>query len=228
MSMTLLGMRWSDVWFAHWAVDPATVEAQLPAGLTADTYEGEAYLGVVGFQMEQIRPRGIPFGLSFPELNLRTYVDGPAGPGIYFFSLDAGDWLGVTLARQFFHLPYYRASMHVEETADGTRFRSHRTHRNATPMSFEGTYRPEGTPEEADPGTLDAFLAERYRFYAASDGQLYDGPVEHQPWKLQPATIDIERNDLFDTNGFEQPAGDPLVHYSPGVTVTASALRPVS
>ena len=61
-SPSLLSMRWADALFAHWAVDPAVVDERLPEGLSADTYDGDAYLGVVGFQMEDIRPRGAPIG----------------------------------------------------------------------------------------------------------------------------------------------------------------------
>ncbi|RXK49462.1 YqjF family protein [Halorientalis pallida] len=225
---SLLEMRWADVLFAHWSVEPAVVDAKLPDELSADTFDGEAYLGVVGFRMESIRPRGSPLGLSFPELNLRTYVDGPDGPGIYFFNLDADDWLGVAVARRLFRLPYYRAEMQVTETADGFRFRSGRTHPGVPMAGFDGTYRPTGTPGEPDPGSLEHFLTERYRFYVADDGgRVYAGPVEHPPWPLQSATLEIRENGLFTANGFEAPETDPLVHYSPGVDVEASALRPV-
>jgi uncharacterized protein YqjF (DUF2071 family) len=221
-------MRWADVLFAHWAVEPAVVDATLPEGLSADTYDGEAYLGVVGFRMESIRPRGAPVGLSFPELNLRTYVDGPDGPGIYFFNLDADDRLGVTVARRLFRLPYYQARMRVTETGDGFRLRSARVHSGAPLAGFDGTYRPTGEPSEPDPGSLAHFLTERYRFYVADDGgRVYVGPVDHPPWPLQGAELEIRENDLFAANGFDDPDGDPLVHYSSGVDVEASALRPV-
>ncbi|MFB6084561.1 MAG: YqjF family protein [Halorientalis sp.] len=225
---SLLRMRWADVLFAHWAVEPATVDAKLPAGLSADTHGGDAYLGIVGFRMESIRPRGAPVGLSFPELNLRTYVEGPEGPGIYFFNLDADDRLGVTLARRLFRLPYYRAEMAVTETDGGFRLRSARTHAGAPLAGFDATYRPTGEPSEPEPGSPEHFLTERYRFYVADDGgRVYVGPVDHPPWPLRGAALEIRENDLFAANGFEEPSGEPLVHYSPGVDVEASALRPV-
>lgn len=229
--MSLLRMRWANIFFAHWAVEPETVDAALPKGLTADTYDGTAYLGVVGFRMSDIRPVGVPVSVarSFPELNLRTYVHGPDGPGIYFFNLDADDWLGVGLARRLFKLPYYRAEMTVKRSGDGFRFRSDRTHEGVPEMAFDGVVEPTGTPAEQPPDSLAAFLTERYRFYAASDGgQLYAGTVEHPRWRLQPATLTAERNDLFTANGFKHPDGDPLVHYSPGTDVDAGRIRRVT
>jgi uncharacterized protein YqjF (DUF2071 family) len=224
-SPPLLSMRWDDVLFAHWAVDPATVAEQVPDQFTVETYEGDAYLGVVGFQMGDIRPRGAPVGLSFPELNLRTYVRAEEGTGVYFFNLDAADWLAVPIARRLFRLPYYRADMDLTERDGGFRLRSRRTHTDVPPCAFDATYHPSGTPAEPQPGTLAHFLTENYRFYVAdADGRVYRGDINHDPWRLQPADLDIRANDLFSANGFDRPDGDPIVHYSPGIDVSAGAL----
>ncbi len=233
---TALSMRWEDVLFAHWPVDPALVQPTLPDGLEIDEFEGEAYLSVVAFVMSDISPRGVPMGLSFPELNLRTYVtheDGP--PGIYFYNLDADDRIGVPVARKLFGLPYYRAEMDVARFHDGIRFRSRRTHDGVPAAVFDATYRPTGEAYQPDPGTLEAFLTERYRFYAVGqdrlpavdlDGdQLYAGAIAHEPWTLRDAAIDIERNGLFEAAGFEVPSGEPVCQFGPGIDVTAGRVR---
>jgi uncharacterized protein YqjF (DUF2071 family) len=228
MSRSLLSMRWEDVLFAHWAVDPDVVAATLPEGLAVDTHDGDAYLGVVGFRMRSIRPRGLPVGRSFPELNLRTYVRADDGPGVYFYNLDAPDRIGVALARGLFELPYYRAEMDVDDTADGVHFRSRRTHRGAPPARFDATYRPTGPATTAEQGSLDAFLTERYRFYTASDGgRCYRGEIDHPPWELGDATLTTRENTLFEANGFDRPAGDPRVRYADGIDVTAGRIRRV-
>ncbi|MFB6101240.1 MAG: YqjF family protein [Haloplanus sp.] len=229
MPRSLLSMRWEDVCFAHWAVDPGIVAETLPEGLAVDARNGTAYLGIVGFRMRSIRPRGVPVGLSFPELNLRTYVRADDGPGVYFYNLDAADPIGVTLARCLFRLPYYRAEMTVDDRADGTiRFRSRRTHRSAPPAEFDATYRAEGESTPVDPDSLAAFLTERYRFYTESEGgRLYRGTIDHPPWELCDATLSIRENTLFAASGFDRPEGDPLVHYSPGSDVTAGLIRRV-
>ncbi|WP_435070246.1 YqjF family protein [Haloplanus sp. C73] len=226
---SLLSMRWDDLLFAHWAVDPDIVAPTLPAGLTVDTRDGDAYLGIVGFRMASIRPRGVPVGLSFPELNLRTYVQSERGPGVYFYNLDAADPLGVTVARGLFKLPYYRAEMSVTDREQGgIDFRSRRTHRGAPPAAFDATYCPTGTPTPADPDSLAAFLTERYRFYTESaGGRLYRGEIEHAPWAVTEATLDTRENTLFAANGFDRPAGEPRVHYSPGSDVTAGLIHRV-
>lgn len=59
--------------------------------------------------MSDVAPRFVPAvpGLSaFPELNVRTYVVRDGKPGVWFFSLDAGNRLAVSIARTWFRLPY--------------------------------------------------------------------------------------------------------------------------
>lgn len=69
--------RWTDVVFLHWRLDPAVVQALLPDGVTVDTYDGSAWVGLVPFQMEGLGVPGLaPFPRvgRFPEVNVRTYV----------------------------------------------------------------------------------------------------------------------------------------------------------
>ncbi|WP_435194468.1 YqjF family protein [Natronomonas sp. EA1] len=223
----LLSMTWADLLFAHWPVDPEVVDARLPRGLSVDTDGGTAYLGVVPFRMEDIRPRGFPIGLSFGELNLRTYVvDEDGTPGVYFFNLDADDRLGVLLARTLFQLPYYRAEMDVRREDGEVHFRARRTHRGAPAARFEGRYGPVEEPTVRDPESLEAFLTERYRFYTSDDaGTIYYGDIDHEPWKLAPAHAEITSNTLFEANGFARPDSEPIYHYCPRIEVTAGRLH---
>jgi uncharacterized protein YqjF (DUF2071 family) len=226
----LLSMTWADLLFAHWPVDPAVVESRLPPGLTVDTYEGDAYLGVVPFVMRDIGPRFAPVGLSFRELNLRTYVrstdEGPgeAGArGVYFFNLDADDRLGVRVARSLFRLPYYRAKMEHSRRGDRVAFRSRRPDGTAR---FAAAYGPDGDSFRPEPGSRPAFLTERYRFYVADGGgRLWYGDIDHPPWELAPGRVEFVENELFAVNGFDHPGGEPIVHYAPEIRVTAGRVH---
>jgi len=224
--MDLLTMTWQDVGFMHWPVEPETIEAALPDGLAVDTYDDRAWLSVVPFRMADIRPRASPIGRSFGELNLRTYVVADGTPGVYFYSLDADDRLSVTLARRLFQLSYYRTSMQIRADGDCVEFRSRRTSSRAPPADFHATYEPTGQPATPEPGSLESFLVERYRFYAASDdGTVYYADIDHEPWPLQAGRADIRRNGLFAASGFDRPDGDPLVHYCTELAVTAGRLH---
>lgn len=224
---SLLSMTWRDALFLHWPVDPDVVADRLPPGLDLDTFDGEAWLGVVAFVMEDIGPRGLPVGLSFPEVNLRTYVRDEERPAIYFFSLDAADPLGVTVARWLYRLDYFRAEMDVARRGDDVVFRSRRTHPGVPEARFDARYGPAPDAELFVPGpeTLPAFLTERYRFYTRGSDALYRGDVDHEPWTLQEGRADVRTNTLFATNGFADPGGEPVCHYAPGIEVRAGPVR---
>ena len=247
-------MDWRDALFLHWPIDAEGLDERLPAGISPRTHDGSAWLGIVAFVMEDIRPRGVPraLGLSFGEVNLRTYVTGPdGGEGIYFYNLDADDPLGVPVARRFYQLPYYEADMTIRRTGtvpDGAvtggavrsvEFVSHRTHPGVESAYIDATYGPKGEAFRPAQGTLAQFLVENYRFYLASgdvdgfsggadaggDDRLFYGDVEHPPWDVYEADVSLRSTNLFEVNGFERPEGEPLAHYSPGVPVDADRVR---
>ncbi|MEZ0371894.1 MAG: DUF2071 domain-containing protein, partial [Candidatus Sericytochromatia bacterium] len=51
---------WLDLLFAHWPVPPALLRPLLPEGLALQTWEGQAWIGVVPFRMENVTPRLVP------------------------------------------------------------------------------------------------------------------------------------------------------------------------
>jgi hypothetical protein len=224
--MDLLRMQWRDVGFFHWPVESALVARTLPDDLTVDVFDGRAWLGVVPFRMADIRPRGSPIGRSFGEVNLRTYVRADGAPGVYFYNLDADDDLSVRLARRLFILPYYRATMSVESRDGTVSFESERPGSDGPRARVDVTYSGDGDPAPPAPASLAEFLVERYRFYADSvGGQVYYADIDHDPWPLESGTADVRRNELFGVNGFAYPDGDPRVHYSSGIDVTAGMIH---
>src|SRR6266542_3629968 len=159
---------WHDLLFAHWPVDATELAAKLPAGLSLDRFEGQAWIGIVPFRMTNVAPRAVPalpWVSAFPELNVRTYVRYQEKPGVYFFSLDAGNPLAVQAARTLFDLPYYSASMQVEEQDGDIHYQSRRAELGAIRAEFVGSYRPIGSVFEPAEGSLEQFLTERYCLY---------------------------------------------------------------
>ena len=133
--------RWDDLLFLHWSYDPLAIQRTLPRGLTVDTFEGKAYIGIVPFFMRDVRPSFCPRlpGISdFLELNVRTYVYDEHGvPGVWFYSLDANQWLAVRAARRFFCLPYFDSKMKADKnpTTAEIRYLSHR-HEHGRRLEF--------------------------------------------------------------------------------------------
>ena len=217
---------WRDLLFAHWPVPVEAVQALLPAGLVVDTFEGQAWLGIVPFRMAGVMHRplpDLPYVSAFPELNVRVYVTDGSKPGVWFLSLDATNRLAVMAARALFHLPYYRARMEVIPDGEGIIYRSHRldkTGGQTVPAAFEGSYRPVSAVYAAVPGTLEHFLTERYCLYAqAGDGALWRTEVHHWPWPLQRAEAMIGVNTISAAGGLAVNGPPALLHFARRIDV---------
>ena len=214
----VMRQTWDRLLFAHWPVHFDALRPLVPAALELDRYDGEAWLGVVPFLMSNVRPRALPalpWLSAFPELNVRTYVTVGGKAGVYFFSLDAGNPLAVEIARRWFHLPYFRARFAVTQTSETTNYRSARIHRNVAPGELDASYRPTGPIYASAPGSLDAFLTERYCLYTTDRrGRLLRGEIHHQQWPLQPAEAEFRRNTMAQGQGLALPDIPPLLHYA--------------
>lgn len=225
--------RWEDLLFLHWSYDPRAIQSTLPRGLTVDTIEGKAYIGIVPFFMRDVRPAFSPCvrGISdFLELNVRTYVYDERGmPGVWFYSLDANQWLAVRAARRFFALPYFDCKLKAEKNTKTAEIR-YLAHRRGVREDLSSCfhYRPYGPTRLAKPGTLEFFLIERYVLFAQAKGYArpWKGRVRHQPYSLRDVEV-IEWNEaLFEVDGLERPGRNPdHAVMSPGVTVEVFALE---
>lgn len=218
-------MRWVDLLFAHWPVPVDALRPLVPSGLEIDTFEGQAWLGVVPFRMEDVAPRFLPAPPGpggFPELNVRTYVTRGGRGGVWFLSLDARSRLAVAGARAAFHLPYYRARMSAKTEAGWVEYRSERIDPRGPAAIFEGRYRPVGPVALATTGSLEAFLTDRRGLYATDpNGRLSWTAIRHAPWPLQPAEAEIESNTMAAAQGVDLPDEAPLLHFAGRLAVVA-------
>ena len=232
----IIRQTWRDLLFAHWSVPQAMLRPLIPESLAIDTYDGEAWVGVVPFHMTDVGLRGLPPLLgtgAFPELNVRTYVlprDGAyRKPGVFFFCLDAGSPFAVMAARRGFHLPYFNAQM--TWVADGARihYASRRTHRHAAPAAFAATYHPVAPVARSEPGTLTHWLTERYCLYTTDRrGYCYRCDIHHRQWPLQAAEATFTANTMARAHGITLPDSAPLLHFARRLAVHCWPLRRVS
>jgi uncharacterized protein YqjF (DUF2071 family) len=212
-----MGQSWLDLLFAHWRVDPAQLAKVVPPQLPLDIVDGSAWIGVTPFEVRALRLRltpPAPFVSAFPELNVRTYVTVGGKPGIYFLSLDAGSALAVASARRAYRLPYYSARMRIERTSEGLRYQSVRKTTSGRPAALTCRYSPIGPAFQADAGSIEAALTERYCAYTLDDeGAVQRIQIHHRPWKLRRARAEFELNTMGVPLGIE-PAGEPVLHLS--------------
>jgi uncharacterized protein YqjF (DUF2071 family) len=152
----------------------------------------------------------LPRVSTFPELNVRTYVTAEDKPGIWFFSLDAASRIAVEGARRAYKLPYFHARMSAARRGGEIEYSSDRLDGSA--KSFLGSYRPTGEVFNAEPDSLERFLTERYCLYAVDEGELRRADIQHPPWPLQDARLELAQNSMA-PSGLTLD-GPPLCHFS--------------
>jgi uncharacterized protein YqjF (DUF2071 family) len=208
-----MGQTWDELLFAHWRVAADDVARLVPQGLEVEQFDGSAWIGVTPFVVTGLRLRGtlpLPRVSTFPELNVRTYVTADDKPGIWFFSLDAGSRIAVEGARRVYKLPYFHARMSARRQAGRIDYSSERL--DGSGKTFLGSYGPTAAAFEAERGSLEWFLAERYCLYTVDRGRLHRAEIQHPQWPLQPAELELERNTMA-PDGIDLE-GLPLCHFA--------------
>lgn len=218
----LMFHQWNWITFLHWRYPPAVVQSFLPPGLTAETSGGTAWIGLTPFLMEGVRPPGlpaVPWLSRFGEINVRTYVhDDHDRNGIWFLSLDAARLPAVLAARVGYRLPYFWSEVDVRIAGDRIGYHGRRRRPAAEARCVAEVQM--GSPlAEAERDELAHFLTARYRLFTLVAGRLAAAEAEHPPWPLRRAEVLRLDQDLLQRAGLPAPAGDPLVHASPGVPV---------
>ena len=123
-----------------------------------------------------------------------------------------------------YRLPYFLARMSAVEREGWIEFSSERV---GAGLAFRGRYRANAAAVPATEGSLEQFLVERYRLYAADRrGRIFHGDVMHDPWPLCPAEAE------FDVRGLPvEVGGKPHLRFARSVDVLIwpprlSSLRP--
>jgi uncharacterized protein YqjF (DUF2071 family) len=209
-----LRARWLRQTFVHWPFRPEAVQALLPPELVVDEYDGAAWVGFTPFVMADVRPPGVPASVpglpSFAETNLRTYVRREDGrDGIWFLSIEVA--CPLMLAARAVGAPYTLGDLRV--TTDGDTV-SYTGSRGTGRVSYRLDVRP-GDPVQ--PTERDVWLTSRWRAYTRQLGVLLETPVEHEPWPLAGAAVDVLEETLTAAAGLPAPLDEPVVHFSPGV-----------
>lgn len=117
-SKWLYYQEWNDALFLHYKVPYTLLKSLLPKNLKIDTFNGEAYISIVPFTMQNIRPRLLPavgFVSDFHEINVRTYIDMDGRKGVYFLNIEAEKLLSAFFARRLSGLPYEKSHILRQE-----------------------------------------------------------------------------------------------------------------
>lgn len=216
---------WRNLTFLHWEIASEELEPLLPSGLQLDLFQGKAYIGIVPFEMKNIRPAWCPqvLGFNFLETNVRTYVIHNQEPGVFFFSLDANSYIAVKVARWIWHLPYFHSAMTLSNKDAIYNYTLKRTNKVQSQIKIEVSETL--PPSEAD--SLEYFLLERYLLFTELRGQLLRGQVHHIPYPVRQAELIDFEDQLLEINNIGGISSSPdLVHFSQGVDVEIYPLEP--
>lgn len=226
----IMTQQWQDLLFIHFPLAPEILRPLIPAEIDLDTFDGQAWIGIVPFRVSRTNLRWLPspFLSPFPEINVRTYVTYQGIAGVYFFSLDAANLLAVIGARTLFHLPYFFARMSCREYQGAFYYHSERRPTQSF-AAYDGMYRPTGAVFFAERGTLEYWLVERYCLYTVTKNErVYRVDIHHAPWPLQLAEQTSKRNTMALAQGIVLPERPPLLHFAQEQDVLFWPLRYIS
>jgi uncharacterized protein len=225
----IMRMRWMDLMFAHWPVDPAILRPLVPEVFMIDTFDGRAWIGLVPFTMEDVSPSVLPRvpirGVTdFHECNVRTYVRRGNERGVFFLSLDATSRMAVWGAKTLFHLPYKNA--HIDLFRDGRQVAYEVKRCDLPRATMRCRWRVGSLREAARPGELSYFLTERYQLMTADEyGRPRRCRIWHEPWPLRDAEL-LELDDgLVAAAGLPVPDVKPLAFAVDSIDVSVWPLE---
>jgi hypothetical protein len=206
MAAVFLKAEWRKLIMANYPVDPADLRPFLPARTELDSWEGETYVSLVGFQFRDVRVRGlrIPFHTDFPEVNLRFYVRYKEGlewkRGVVFMREIVPLPAVTFIANTLFHERYISLSMRYDETSDGASLQV------GYQWKYKGRWNQlaaeaESTALSLVSGTQEEFITEHFWGYThAGADRSGEYQVEHPRWdiyKVNSHRIDCDFGRLY-------------------------------
>ena len=206
--------EWNKAIFLHYKVDLALLRPFVPAELEIDLIEGEAWVSVVTFTMEKIRPKYLPHFppiSNFDEINIRTYVKFNGKTGVYFLSIEGGKSLSCKVAKGLSELPYRYSQM---ERSINTYHSSNLSLKDRLALEYElGAISEEKT-------ALDKWLTERYALFQDTAIAINEFEIHHLEWPMVEIKLHHYKVSYPRFKEMLDQAPD-LVHYSNGVKVLA-------
>ncbi|HTB85087.1 MAG TPA: DUF2071 domain-containing protein [Candidatus Sulfotelmatobacter sp.] len=214
---------WKRVLMIHLEVDPASLQRAVPFPL--DLYEGRAYVTLVSFTLENMRPRWggrLAARLFQPIathdfLNVRTYVKCGDEPGIHFLAEWLSNRLAVRLGPPIFGLPYHYGKIDYRLEPDQPILQGRVTdEKTGTQLEYAGV-KSDSLRLPCQSVALSAWLMERYTAFNAATGRKKFFRVWHPPWPQCEAEIKLKDISLL-TRHWPLFADAKLVgaNYSPG------------
>jgi uncharacterized protein YqjF (DUF2071 family) len=190
-----LSAEWRDLVMLNYEVEPALLNAYVPAGTTLDSFNGRTYVSLVGFRFCRTKLLGhfpIPFHANFDEVNLRFYVRRKQGNeqrrGVVFIAEVVPRHAIAITARVLYGENYKYSRMRHRLEMDGlTKTAEYQWQVGDRWCRISA--QTAGLPAHPQEGSLEQFITEHYWGYSArgADSSL-EYHVTHVPWQVWAAT----------------------------------------
>ncbi len=231
---TFLTGEWRDLAMLNYAVDPAMLQPFVPRGTELDTFDGRAFVSLVGFRFVNTRVLGVPVPghRTFEEVNLRIYVrretHHEVRRAVTFIRELVPRPMIATVARLTYNEPYRSAPMRHVLTGGGA---------DVSSRSAEYAWRlgpdwaglrvdADGAGGEPAERSEAEFITEHYWGYTRQrDGSTVEYRVEHPRWRVWSATASRVFGDLAPAYGDDfarvlaQPATSAFIADGSAVSV---------
>ena len=201
----LLVADWLRVLMMHFEVDVRALQGHVPYQL--DLHEGRAFVTLVAFTMENMRPSvggRLSSWLLKPIathdfLNVRTYVRRNGEPGIHFLAEWLSNWLAVQLGPLAFGLPYRHGhTSYQHDWLIGRYCGSVQDVRTKARFKYRAESQPAHSASPCEGNSLDAWLMERYAAFNSAGGRKRFFRVWHPPWPQTRVEVMIENTELLE------------------------------
>jgi uncharacterized protein YqjF (DUF2071 family) len=221
---------WLRAVFIHFEVDAEALQRKVPFELDLD--DGRAYVSLVAFSMQHMRPRiggKLAAALLKPIashdfLNLRAYVRHGSKTGIYFLAEWLSNPLSLALGPPVFGLPYRCGRLeyqhqHEKGRLQGSVFATSReqTGQGRAALRYEARIETAANFSPCPAGSRDEFLLERYVAFTSHYCRRFFR-IWHPPWPQVPVDVALSDTSLLNrTWPWFREAKVIGANYSPGI-----------
>lgn len=192
-----LTAEWRHLAMLNYKVDPTVLRPLVPTGTELDSWNGQTFMSVVGFQFLNTRVLGvmIPFHRNFEEVNLRFYVRRKTTEGwrraVVFVKELVPRALIALAARVVYGENYIALPMNhrIKVDSDSAQTRrcvlyswKFRDRENRIQLTVQGE------AHETSPGSEEEFITEHYWGYTCRKNLgTVEYRVEHPRWRVWTA-----------------------------------------
>jgi len=187
---TFLTAEWKNLLMFNYVVEPALVDRFVPHGTELDSFAGQTYISLIGFEFNRTCIAGarVPFHQSFEEVNLRFYVKREDRRGVVFIRELVPKPAVVAIARAMFGENYACTQMSHSIQVSGESVNAEYTF-GAGKTRCTMRIQTDAFPYLPADDSLAQFITEHYWGYARrNDRAALEYEVQHPRWLVRNAS----------------------------------------